>query len=507
MPFKLAIDAGHYKGTPGRRVLKEYDPEEHREWWLNQRVANYLEERANEYEGFEILRVDDRTGETDPELMDRANAANTWGADLYYSIHHNAGIKGGYGGGITAYAPPNHAASISWRDGIYDALIEATGLRGNRSRPKTTASYTVIVATRMPTVLMEHGFMDSPTDIPIILSEDFAKAAGYAAADYMAERVGLKKKSPQEAPGAPTEPFPVFTGIASEGTDDDAHVMWDYFMGEIENAYGAAGLLGNFMTESALRSDNLQNSYEKSLGLSDTEYTVAVDNGSYEGFAGDHAGYGLAQWTSAGRKANLLAFAKERKLSISDYKMQCAFAMHELVNSYKSCLDILKNAKSVKEASDAVCTLYERPANQSESALQNRANHGEEIYKKFAVRDRYIEYVVVKGDTLSGIAARYGTTYQELARINNIANPRYIYVGQVIRIPTDPEWESTFHVGDAVKIADGAVWWSGSAVPSWVLARTLWVKQVQDYPKVAVSINQNDDSVTGRIDVQYLTKV
>ena len=43
-------------------------------------------------------------------------------------------------------------------------------------------------------------------------------------------------------------------------------------------------------------------------------------------------------------------------------------------------------------------------------------------------------YIVKSGDTLSGIAARYGTTYQELARINNIANPNVIYPGQVIKI-------------------------------------------------------------------------
>lgn len=45
-----------------------------------------------------------------------------------------------------------------------------------------------------------------------------------------------------------------------------------------------------------------------------------------------------------------------------------------------------------------------------------------------------IYYTVVKGDTLSGIALRYGTTYQELARINNIPNPNLIYVGQKIKV-------------------------------------------------------------------------
>lgn len=45
------------------------------------------------------------------------------------------------------------------------------------------------------------------------------------------------------------------------------------------------------------------------------------------------------------------------------------------------------------------------------------------------------EYIVKSGDTLSGIASRYNTTYQELARYNNIANPNLIYVNQVIKIP------------------------------------------------------------------------
>ena len=43
-------------------------------------------------------------------------------------------------------------------------------------------------------------------------------------------------------------------------------------------------------------------------------------------------------------------------------------------------------------------------------------------------------YVVQAGNTLSGIAARFGTTVQALAQLNNIANPNLIYVGQVLKI-------------------------------------------------------------------------
>lgn len=48
-------------------------------------------------------------------------------------------------------------------------------------------------------------------------------------------------------------------------------------------------------------------------------------------------------------------------------------------------------------------------------------------------------YTVVKGDTLSGIAARYGTTYQEIAKLNDIKNPNLIYPGQVFKIPVKGE--------------------------------------------------------------------
>lgn len=52
-------------------------------------------------------------------------------------------------------------------------------------------------------------------------------------------------------------------------------------------------------------------------------------------------------------------------------------------------------------------------------------------------------YTVKKGDTLSEIAAKYGTTYQTLASYNGIANPNKIYAGQVIKIPNGTSSTST----------------------------------------------------------------
>lgn len=43
-------------------------------------------------------------------------------------------------------------------------------------------------------------------------------------------------------------------------------------------------------------------------------------------------------------------------------------------------------------------------------------------------------YTVQSGDTLSSIAAKFGTNYQALASLNGISNPNLIYVGQVLRV-------------------------------------------------------------------------
>ena len=91
------------------------------------------------------------------------------------------------------------------------------------------------------------------------------------------------------------------------------------------NDFGVSGAMGNLFAESGLRSDNLQNSFEKKLGYTDVSYTAAVDSGTYTGFVRDGAGYGLCQWTYWSRKQNLLAFAKTAKKSIGDCDMQLDF--------------------------------------------------------------------------------------------------------------------------------------------------------------------------------------
>lgn len=192
--FKIAIDAGHGLNTAGKRIPKKLDPNQTREWLLNMRVAWYIAEAAKQYEDVETLRVDDTTGKKDISLSARCKAANNWGADMYISCHHNAGINGGTGGGIVAYCYKLKTTAATYRDAIYQACIAAGGLRGNRSNPTPEKGYYVLKHTKAPAVLTEYGFMDSRTDAPVILTDAYAKLVGYATMEGIAEVANLREK-------------------------------------------------------------------------------------------------------------------------------------------------------------------------------------------------------------------------------------------------------------------------------------------------------------------------
>lgn len=72
-------------------------------------------------------------------------------------------------------------------------------------------------------------------------------------------------------------------------------------------------------------------------------------------------------------------------------------------------------------------------------------------------------YTVQSGDTLSGIAARYGTSWQHLADLNGLADPNLIYPGQVLTVDGSAPARQTYTVqsGDTlsgIASAHGTSW-------------------------------------------------
>lgn len=175
-------------------------------------------------------------------------------------------------------------------------------------------------------------------------------------------------------------------------------LAWSFLMSKLQNPYGVAGLMGNLYAESGINPQNLQNSGNKKLGLTDQEYTSRVNNGviSKNKFTNDGFGYGIAQWTYKTRKAKLYEFwlnnFKSFNNGIGDLSMQLEFLWEEL-QSYKTVLKVLKDAKSIREASDIVLLKYERPADQSEKVQKKRSEYGRMMFEKYSptAKKKYVK--------------------------------------------------------------------------------------------------------------------
>lgn len=255
--------------------------------------------------------------------------------------------------------------------------------------------------------------------------------------------------------------------------------IWNYLLNNIGNKFGTAGLMGNLYAESGLQPNNMENAYEKKLGYNDSSYTNAVDNGTYTNFVHDACGYGLAQWTYHTRKQNLLNYAKAHNKSIGDIDMQLAFLIQELNVNYPGVMSTLKNAASIREASDKVLKHFENPADQSDKVKEQRATFGNNFYNKFNGIQPTIEtpaqqtitsYTVKSGDTLSGIASRFGTTVNNLVSLNGIRDANKIYIGQVIRISGDAPSNMEYYTvksGDTLSKISNTFGTSISQLASW----------------------------------------
>lgn len=196
----LALSAGHYKYTAGKRCAKTLDPNETREWVLNDRIADKLEKILANYDGIKILRLDDTTGEKAISIQDRAKASDNAKADFYLAIHHNAGVNLGTGGGVVVYYYPT-AKNKEQATKLYNDVVGMNGLKGNRSNPlQSTTSLYEVSAPKADAILLENGFMDSKTDTPIILTEAFADRTAQGLAKFFVDYWKLTKKGGDSTP-------------------------------------------------------------------------------------------------------------------------------------------------------------------------------------------------------------------------------------------------------------------------------------------------------------------
>ena len=152
--------------------------------------------------------------------------------------------------------------------------------------------------------------------------------------------------------------------------------IWDYLLQKTGNEYGTAAIMGNLMAESSMNPACV-------TGVKDPDYVKKADTGEID-FAHDGHAFGLVQWCYYTRKGGLLAMAKTRGVSVGDFMVQLEYLAKEMSESYKSVWSAVKDARSIRSASDVVMLKYEKPATTTEAAKQKRANYGQKYYDTFA---------------------------------------------------------------------------------------------------------------------------
>ncbi len=210
----IVMDAGHGLYTAGKRVtLKGYPST--REWELNDRIMDIVQkELINNYD-CTVLRVDDTTGKKDISLKKRVKMANDAKADVYISMHHNAGVNGGSGGGTVVFYYSTNAKRREQAQKLYNYITDETKLYGNRCQRIINKAFYVIKNTKMPAFLVENGFMDSTTDVPIILTHEHAVKTARGIVAFLVEQFSLEPKKVAEIkPQNPTDAYyPRYKGV------------------------------------------------------------------------------------------------------------------------------------------------------------------------------------------------------------------------------------------------------------------------------------------------------
>ncbi|QNK57216.1 N-acetylmuramoyl-L-alanine amidase [Paenibacillus sp. PAMC21692] len=157
--FKIVIDAGHGGKDPGSTGASGIF-----EKVSNLAIAKRVYDLLLEDSRFEVRMT--RTDDTFVELEDRAGMANDWPADAFVSIHGNAYEDSSVSGSETFYRYDN---GLLLAEAIHEELVDAMGFRDRGIRLNELK---VLTLSKVPSLLIETGYLSNVAEETAILSEE-----------------------------------------------------------------------------------------------------------------------------------------------------------------------------------------------------------------------------------------------------------------------------------------------------------------------------------------------
>lgn len=191
---KIYIDPGHDINTPGKRALDG----SMREFEFNKAVALQLAKILGEYDNVELLFSHPLDDGIDQSLEHRVNLAKKWGAELFLSIHANAGATTARG--IETYIDDEAGDAVYHiARSIHDQTIVATD---NKNRGIKRSNFYVLDKFKGKSVLIECGFMTNAEDLALLNSTTYRNKCAEGMAKGIIAHYGLQRKylKPSETP-------------------------------------------------------------------------------------------------------------------------------------------------------------------------------------------------------------------------------------------------------------------------------------------------------------------
>lgn len=168
-----------------------------------------------------------REGNTNPDLIKRAQDANDWGADYFLSIHRNAFTpEGASGAEIWVYSKvETDGETYKIAENILNSLCLSTGYRnrGVKKGAPSYADYAVNRYTDMHSALLEVGFIDSTADNEIF--DKYFYDIALEIARGLVEALGGEwtDSAPEEKPVETRLSYVVQTGAFSDRKNAEAY--------------------------------------------------------------------------------------------------------------------------------------------------------------------------------------------------------------------------------------------------------------------------------------------
>lgn len=185
----IVLDPGHGgkdSGACGNGLLEKE---------INLMIARSVGNRLNDYQDVEVKYT--RDSDKFIELSDRAKFANNMKADVFLSIHVNAGGGTGYEDFVYTGAS---GASIKIQTEIHAEMRKFLDSYGIVDRGMKKANFAVLRETNMPAMLAENLFIDNEKDAALLKQNEFLDTLAQVIVNGLVRALSLvKKETSQDA--------------------------------------------------------------------------------------------------------------------------------------------------------------------------------------------------------------------------------------------------------------------------------------------------------------------